>query len=197
MYQVARFAPPKVQTPFEVIGGIAERVPLAATDQNQKRQRYGLETNTHTNRSNTESVSSKSDDATSQVAEAEDEEAAEAEEESESDEEEEEEEEEEEAEDQKPAIVAECEATKACAPYKHHFDECQERVLSKSDDDSHHEDWYVLQPLTIFILVEVCTDKSDAKTASRRCSTSCTASTLAWHRSSLLSSSEQCKVRRM
>ncbi|EST10117.2 Ubiquinol-cytochrome C reductase hinge domain protein [Kalmanozyma brasiliensis GHG001] len=43
-------------------------------------------------------------------------------------EEEEEEEEEDEPEDPAPAIYEECEKSKACAPLKHHFDECTKRV---------------------------------------------------------------------
>ncbi|KAJ7776968.1 Non-heme 11 kDa protein of cytochrome bc1 complex [Mycena maculata] len=41
---------------------------------------------------------------------------------------EEEEEEEEEPEDAHPAIRAECEARAECAPLKHHFEKCQEKV---------------------------------------------------------------------
>ncbi|CDU24482.1 related to QCR6-ubiquinol--cytochrome-c reductase 17K protein [Sporisorium scitamineum] len=43
-------------------------------------------------------------------------------------EEEEEEEDEDEPEDPAPAIYEECEKSKACAPLKHHFDECTKRV---------------------------------------------------------------------
>lgn len=91
--------------------------------------------------SNTESASTKkdsSDDGDDKPEEPEDESAEDSEE---AEPEEEEEEEEEEAEDQKPAIVEECESTKACAPLKHHFDECQERVQNHSGDDGdeHHE----------------------------------------------------------
>ncbi|SPO24939.1 related to QCR6 - ubiquinol--cytochrome-c reductase 17K protein [Ustilago trichophora] len=46
----------------------------------------------------------------------------------EEDEEEEEEEDEDEPEDPAPAIYEECEKSKACAPLKHHFDECSKRV---------------------------------------------------------------------
>ncbi|KAF8197736.1 ubiquinol-cytochrome C reductase hinge domain-containing protein [Mycena galopus ATCC 62051] len=42
--------------------------------------------------------------------------------------EEEEEEEEEEPEDEHPKIRAECESSPACAPMKHHFEKCQEKV---------------------------------------------------------------------
>ncbi|SPO22764.1 related to QCR6 - ubiquinol--cytochrome-c reductase 17K protein [Ustilago trichophora] len=67
------------------------------------------------------------------VAHAEEESSDDAEEseekESEDDEEEEEEEEDEdEPEDPAPAIYEECEKSKACAPLKHHFDECSKRV---------------------------------------------------------------------
>ncbi|KAJ8115157.1 hypothetical protein ONZ43_g4734 [Nemania bipapillata] len=61
---------------------------------------------------------SKSDDA-------EEEEAEEAEEE----------EEEEELEDPKEKFEEECRNSKQCAPAKHHFDECVERVTNASDDD--------------------------------------------------------------
>ncbi|KAJ7085160.1 Non-heme 11 kDa protein of cytochrome bc1 complex [Mycena belliarum] len=37
-------------------------------------------------------------------------------------------EEEEEPEDAHPAVRAECEETPACAPLKHHFDKCQQKV---------------------------------------------------------------------
>lgn len=86
---------------------------------------------------NTESASTKEEpsDDTEEAAESDD-----SEEKAGDDaEEEEEEEEEEEAEDQKPAIVEACESTKACAPLKHHFDECQERVLGGNHDDEHPE----------------------------------------------------------
>ncbi|TKY85183.1 hypothetical protein EX895_006263 [Sporisorium graminicola] len=43
-------------------------------------------------------------------------------------EEKEEEEDEDEPEDPAPAIYEECEKSKACAPLKHHFDECTKRV---------------------------------------------------------------------
>ncbi|KAL0633390.1 ubiquinol--cytochrome-c reductase subunit 6 [Maublancomyces gigas] len=47
--------------------------------------------------------------------------------------EEEEEEEEDEPQDPAPAITEECINTKECKPYKHHFDECVERVNSAAD----------------------------------------------------------------
>lgn len=49
-------------------------------------------------------------------------------EEGDDEEEEEEEEDEDEPEDPAPAIYEECEKSKACAPLKHHFDECTKRV---------------------------------------------------------------------
>ncbi|KAH0536774.1 hypothetical protein FGG08_006377 [Glutinoglossum americanum] len=48
-------------------------------------------------------------------------------------EEEEEEEEEEEPEDVKPKLEEECANSKQCAPFKHHFDECVERVTEASE----------------------------------------------------------------
>ncbi|EEP80430.1 predicted protein [Uncinocarpus reesii 1704] len=58
-------------------------------------------------------------------------------------EEEEEEEEEEEPEDIQPQLEQECANSKQCAPYKHHFDECVERVTRNSEDPDFkgpHED---------------------------------------------------------
>ncbi|KAH0565044.1 hypothetical protein GP486_001570 [Trichoglossum hirsutum] len=59
-------------------------------------------------------------------------------------EEEEDEEEEEEPEDAKPKLEEECANSKQCAPFKHHFDECVERVteaLEQADDKKGpHED---------------------------------------------------------
>ncbi|KAI5821333.1 ubiquinol-cytochrome c reductase subunit 6 [Pyronema omphalodes] len=49
---------------------------------------------------------------------------------------EEEEEEEDEPEDPMPALLEECEKTPACAPAKHHFDECVERVTAAADDEN-------------------------------------------------------------
>ncbi|CAG8972948.1 hypothetical protein HYALB_00001368 [Hymenoscyphus albidus] len=46
----------------------------------------------------------------------------------------EEEEEEEEMVDPKEKFEAECRESKGCSSYKHHFDECVERVTGKSDD---------------------------------------------------------------
>ncbi len=60
-------------------------------------------------------------------------------------EEEEDEDEDEEPEDIKPKLEEECAASKPCAPLKHHFDECQERVLKQLEDGNkhgHQEDWY-------------------------------------------------------
>ncbi|KAI0112482.1 ubiquinol-cytochrome C reductase hinge protein-domain-containing protein [Nemania sp. FL0031] len=53
---------------------------------------------------------------------------------------EEEEEEEEELEDPKEKLEEECRNSKQCAPAKHHFDECVERVTNASDDDGESED---------------------------------------------------------
>ncbi|KAI1821324.1 ubiquinol-cytochrome C reductase hinge protein-domain-containing protein [Xylaria intraflava] len=50
-------------------------------------------------------------------------------------EEEEEEEEEEELVDPKDKLEEECRNSKQCAPAKHHFDECVERVTNASNDD--------------------------------------------------------------
>ncbi|KAF3906588.1 hypothetical protein ABW20_dc0108480 [Dactylellina cionopaga] len=46
---------------------------------------------------------------------------------------EEEEEEEEEPEDIMPKLQEECQNSKKCAPYKHHYDECAERVQQWDD----------------------------------------------------------------
>ncbi|KAI1499508.1 ubiquinol-cytochrome C reductase hinge protein-domain-containing protein [Biscogniauxia marginata] len=54
--------------------------------------------------------------------------------------EEEEEEEEEELVDPKDKFEEECKNSKACAPAKHHFDECVERVTSASDEGETDED---------------------------------------------------------
>ncbi|KAL1957775.1 hypothetical protein VTO42DRAFT_5493 [Malbranchea cinnamomea] len=64
-------------------------------------------------------------------------------EEPEESEEEEEEEEEEEPEDPKPQLEEECKNSPQCAPYKHHFDECVERVTRNAEDPDFkgpHED---------------------------------------------------------
>ncbi|KAK5626191.1 hypothetical protein RRF57_001906 [Xylaria bambusicola] len=55
-------------------------------------------------------------------------------------EEQEEEEEEEELEDPKEKFEEECRNSKQCAPAKHHFDECVERVTNASDDEGEKED---------------------------------------------------------
>ncbi|KAI0505512.1 ubiquinol-cytochrome C reductase hinge protein-domain-containing protein [Xylaria bambusicola] len=60
--------------------------------------------------------------------------------EEEAEEPEEEEEEEEELEDPKDKFEEECRNSKQCAPAKHHFDECVERVTNASDDDGESED---------------------------------------------------------
>ncbi|KAJ5606099.1 hypothetical protein N7510_008880 [Penicillium lagena] len=51
--------------------------------------------------------------------------------------EEEEEEEEEEPEDIKPKLEEDCAHSAQCAPYKHHFDECVERVTRQEEDEDH------------------------------------------------------------
>ncbi|OAP55780.1 ubiquinol-cytochrome c reductase subunit 6 [Fonsecaea erecta] len=53
------------------------------------------------------------------------------------DEEEEEEEEEEEPVDPKPRLEEECARSAQCAGYKHHFDECVERVTQQEEDPDH------------------------------------------------------------
>ncbi|KAI2628806.1 Non-heme 11 kDa protein of cytochrome bc1 complex [Hypoxylon sp. NC1633] len=58
----------------------------------------------------------------------------------EEEEEEEEEEDEEEIEDPKEKLEEECKNSKQCAPAKHHFDECVERVTNASDDSEAPED---------------------------------------------------------
>ncbi|OTB09554.1 hypothetical protein M426DRAFT_81535 [Hypoxylon sp. CI-4A] len=55
-------------------------------------------------------------------------------------EEEEEEEDEEEIEDPKEKLEEECANSKQCAPAKHHFDECVERVTNASEDSEGKED---------------------------------------------------------
>ncbi|KAK0514141.1 hypothetical protein JMJ35_003863 [Cladonia borealis] len=52
-------------------------------------------------------------------------------------EEEEEEEEEEEVEDPKPKLEEECARSAQCLPYKHHFDECAERVTKQHENPDH------------------------------------------------------------
>ncbi|KAJ9613890.1 ubiquinol--cytochrome-c reductase subunit 6 [Cladophialophora chaetospira] len=61
----------------------------------------------------------------------------EGEEEGGDDEEEEEEEEEEEPVDPKPRLEEECAKSAQCQGYKHHFDECVERVTSQEEDPDH------------------------------------------------------------
>ncbi|KIW63460.1 hypothetical protein PV04_10296 [Phialophora macrospora] len=53
------------------------------------------------------------------------------------DEEEEEEEEEEEPVDPKPLLEEECARSAQCQGYKHHFDECVERVTKQEEDADH------------------------------------------------------------
>ncbi|GAM84070.1 hypothetical protein ANO11243_020620 [Dothideomycetidae sp. 11243] len=53
----------------------------------------------------------------------------------------EEEEEEEEPEDPMPKLIEQCERTAACAPLKHHYDECAERVTAQHEEHGKaHED---------------------------------------------------------
>jgi len=52
-------------------------------------------------------------------------------------EEEEEEEEEEEPEDLKPKLEEQCAKSAQCAPYKHHFDHCVERVSHQESNPDH------------------------------------------------------------
>ncbi|KIW02488.1 uncharacterized protein PV09_06291 [Verruconis gallopava] len=54
--------------------------------------------------------------------------------------EEEEEEEDEEPVDPKPALEEECAESKECAPYKHHYDECVERVTKKQEENDGKSD---------------------------------------------------------
>ncbi|KAF2089362.1 Non-heme 11 kDa protein of cytochrome bc1 complex [Saccharata proteae CBS 121410] len=54
--------------------------------------------------------------------------------------EEEEEEEEEEPEDIQPKIEEECKESKQCAPAKHHYDECVERVTKKQEENDGKSD---------------------------------------------------------
>ncbi|KAL2040850.1 hypothetical protein N7G274_006308 [Stereocaulon virgatum] len=53
------------------------------------------------------------------------------------DDDEEEEEEEEEPEDPKPKLEEECAKSAQCAPAKHHYDECAERVRSQHENKEH------------------------------------------------------------
>jgi ubiquinol-cytochrome c reductase subunit 6 len=53
---------------------------------------------------------------------------------------EEEEEEEDEPKDPAPAILEECFDIKECKPYKHHYDECVERVTSATSEGGPKED---------------------------------------------------------
>ncbi|KAJ5596629.1 hypothetical protein VI817_004101 [Penicillium citrinum] len=77
----------------------------------------------------TESAEETPEEETSEEA-PEEEEAAEEEEE----EEEEEDEEEEEPEDIKPKLEEDCANSAQCAPYKHHYDECVERVTRQEEE---------------------------------------------------------------
>ncbi|KAK9453211.1 ubiquinol-cytochrome C reductase hinge domain-containing protein [Dipodascopsis uninucleata] len=49
------------------------------------------------------------------------------------------EEEEEEPEDVFPVIQEECAESKLCHPFKHHFDECVERVTKAQEEDGYEE----------------------------------------------------------
>ncbi|KAH9840351.1 cytochrome b-c1 complex subunit 6-like [Teratosphaeria destructans] len=68
----------------------------------------------------------------------------------EAEEEEEEEEEEDEPQDPKPALEEECMKTQQCAPLKHHYDECAERVqkqqeeTGKADEDCVEEFFHLM-----------------------------------------------------
>ncbi|KAH0611971.1 uncharacterized protein H6S33_010023 [Morchella sextelata] len=64
------------------------------------------------------------------------EEKEETEEEPEKEEAAEEEEEEEEPQDPAPAITEECANSKECRPYKHHYDECVERVTAAASEEN-------------------------------------------------------------
>ncbi|KAJ6004522.1 hypothetical protein N7499_000591 [Penicillium canescens] len=86
------------------------------------------------------SESTESESAEETPAEESSEEAPEEEEpeaEAEEEEEEEEEEEDEEPEDVKPKLEEECANSAQCAPYKHHFDECVERVTRQEEDEDY------------------------------------------------------------
>lgn len=63
-----------------------------------------------------------------------------SEEEPEEEEEEEEEEEDEEPKDPKDELEEACKESKQCAPAKHHYDECVERVTSQQDNGGAKED---------------------------------------------------------
>ncbi|KAJ5781432.1 uncharacterized protein N7518_009915 [Penicillium psychrosexuale] len=83
-----------------------------------------------------ESASTSSESA--EEAATEEEPSEEAEEgEAEEEEEEEEEEEDEEPEDIKPKLEDECAHSAVCAPYKHHYDECVERVTRQEEDEDY------------------------------------------------------------
>ncbi|EON99782.1 putative ubiquionol cytochrome c reductase hinge protein [Phaeoacremonium minimum UCRPA7] len=78
---------------------------------------------------------SKDEEATEQSDDAED-----AEEGGDDEEEEEEDEDEEEIVDPKEKLEEECKESKQCAPAKHHFDECVERVTNAEGEDGPKED---------------------------------------------------------
>ncbi|EQL03112.1 hypothetical protein G6O67_008233 [Ophiocordyceps sinensis] len=85
---------------------------------------------------------SKDDDASAEdKTESEDPEEDEAEDEAEDDEEDDEEEEdEEEIVDPKETLEEECKKSRQCAPAKHHFDDCVERVRQQESDGEAKED---------------------------------------------------------
>ncbi|CAI7622712.1 unnamed protein product [Penicillium palitans] len=88
----------------------------------------------------TETAETESAEETPEETPAEEESSEEAPEEVEAEaeaEEEEEEEEEEEPEDIKPKLEEECAHSAVCAPYKHHYDECVERVTRQEEDEDY------------------------------------------------------------
>ncbi|KAK9465108.1 ubiquinol-cytochrome C reductase hinge domain-containing protein [Lipomyces arxii] len=81
----------------------------------------------------------KAEEPEEEVEAVEEEASAEEESEPEAEEAEEEEEEEEDPEDTFPAIREECAETKICHPFKHHFDECVERVTKASEEEGYED----------------------------------------------------------
>ncbi|KAG0160048.1 hypothetical protein PDIDSM_7575 [Penicillium digitatum] len=96
---------------------------------------------TETETTTQEESAEKEESASTEPAEespAEEESSEEAPEEEEAEaEEEEEEEEEDEPEDIKPKLEEECAHSAVCAPYKHHYDECVERVTRQQEDEDY------------------------------------------------------------
>ncbi|CEO60223.1 Putative Ubiquinol-cytochrome c reductase complex 17 kd protein (AFU_orthologue; AFUA_4G11390) [Penicillium brasilianum] len=90
-----------------------------------------------TEESTEESTETESAEETPEESSEESSEEAPEEEEAAEDEEEEEEEEEEEPEDIKPKLEEECANSAQCAPYKHHFEECVERVTRQQEDEDY------------------------------------------------------------